>query len=118
VQQIHSLIMSLSYTGIEIKTVHSLESWSGGVLVMVSGSVQTKDYNQRRKFMQTFFLAPQEKGFFVLNDIFHFVEEDPIHQQQAVLLPQSNHDSQLNTSSAINKPGKFCTSLSSCTLRC
>ncbi|QCE05787.1 putative G3BP-like protein isoform X2 [Vigna unguiculata] len=102
--QIHSLIMSLSYTGIEIKTVHSLESWSGGVLVMVSGSVQTKDYNQRRKFMQTFFLAPQEKGFFVLNDIFHFVEEDPVHQQQAVLLPQSNHDSQLNTSSAINKP--------------
>ncbi|XP_017415645.1 nuclear transport factor 2 isoform X1 [Vigna angularis] len=101
--QIHAVIMSLSYTGIEIKTAHSLESWSGGVLVMVSGSVQIKDYNQRRKFMQTFFLAPQEKGFFVLNDIFHFVEEDQVHQQQAVLLPQSNHDSQLNTSSAINK---------------
>ncbi|XP_014514711.1 putative G3BP-like protein [Vigna radiata var. radiata] len=102
--QIHALIMSLSYTGIEIKTAHSLESWSGGVLVMVSGSVQIKDYNHRRKFMQTFFLAPQEKGFFVLNDIFHFVEEDQVHPQQAVLLPQSNHDSQLNTSSAINKP--------------
>lgn len=101
--QIHQLIMSLSYTGIEIKTAHSLESWSGGVLVMVSGSVQIKDFNQRRKFMQTFFLAPQEKGFFVLNDIFHFVEEDPVHQQ-AILIPQSNHDSQLNTSSAINKP--------------
>jgi len=114
VQQIHQLIMSLSYTGIEIKTAHSLESWSGGVLVMVSGSVQIKDFNQRRKFMQTFFLAPQEKGFFVLNDIFHFVEEDPVHQQ-AILIPQSNHDSQLNTSSAINKPGKFCTSLCSFT---
>ncbi|TKY53657.1 putative G3BP protein [Spatholobus suberectus] len=102
--QIHALIMSLSYTGIEIKTAQSLESWSGGVLVMVSGSVQIKDYNQRRKFMQTFFLAPQEKGFFVLNDIFHFVEEDPVHQQQAVLLPQSNLDSKLIASSAINKP--------------
>jgi len=99
--------MSLSYTGIEIKTAHSLESWSGGVIVMVSGSVQIKD-NLRRKFMQTFFLAPQEKGFFVLNDIFHFVEDDLIHHHhhQAVLLAQSNLDSKLNVPSTINMPGK------------
>ncbi|CAK8565421.1 unnamed protein product [Lathyrus sativus] len=58
--QIHALVMSLSYTRIEIKTAHSLDSWSGGVIVMVSGPVQIKD-NLRRKFMQTFFLAPQEK---------------------------------------------------------
>lgn len=114
-QQIHALIMSLSYARIEIKTAQSLESWSGGVLVMVSGSVQVKDYSRRRKFMQTFFLAPQEKGFFVLNDIFHFVEEDPVHQQQAVLLPQSNLDPKLNASSAINKPGKYLHQLCSCT---
>ncbi|MFS7906984.1 putative Ras GTPase-activating protein-binding protein [Helianthus anomalus] len=25
--QIHALVMSLNYTGIEIKTVHALESW-------------------------------------------------------------------------------------------
>ncbi|CAJ2673741.1 unnamed protein product [Trifolium pratense] len=101
--QIHALVMSLSYTGIEIKTAHSLESWSGGVIVMVSGSVQIKD-NQRRKFMQTFFLAPQEKGFFVLNDIFHFVEDDLIHHHhhQAVLLAQSNLDPKLNVPSTIN----------------
>ncbi|XP_027364257.1 putative G3BP-like protein isoform X2 [Abrus precatorius] len=102
--QIHAMVMSLSYTGIEIKTAQSLESWSGGVIVMVSGSVQIKDYNWRRKFMQTFFLAPQEKGFFVLNDIFHFVEEDPVPQQQAVLLPQGNLDSKLNAPSTVNKP--------------
>lgn len=107
--------MSLSYTGIEIKTAQSLESWSGGVLVMVSGSVQLKDYNLRRKFMQTFFLAPQEKGFFVLNDIFHFVEEDPLRHHQAVLFAQSNLDPKLNTPSTINKPGKFCFGLCSCT---
>lgn len=99
--------MSLSYTGIEIKTAQSLESWSGGVLVMVSGSVQVKDYNRRRKFMQTFFLAPQEKGFFVLNDIFHYVEEDPVNHHQAVLLAQSNLDSKLNAPSTIHRPGKF-----------
>ncbi|XP_019432568.1 PREDICTED: putative G3BP-like protein isoform X2 [Lupinus angustifolius] len=102
--QIHALVMSLSYTGIEIKTAQSLESWSGGVLVMVSGSVQIKEYNRRRKFMQTFFLAPQEKGFFVLNDIFHFVEEDPVNHHQAVLLAQSNVDPKMNAPSTINKP--------------
>ncbi|KAI3812397.1 hypothetical protein L1987_17104 [Smallanthus sonchifolius] len=32
-QQIHALVMSLSYTGIEIKIVHALESWDRGVLM-------------------------------------------------------------------------------------
>ncbi|KGN56809.1 nuclear transport factor 2 [Cucumis sativus] len=99
--QIHALVMSLSYTGIEIKTAHSLESWNGGVLVMVSGSVQLKNLNRMRNFVQTFFLAPQEKGYFVLNDIFHFVDEDPVHHYPAVLLSQSNLDSTLNAPTAV-----------------
>ncbi|KAH7521997.1 hypothetical protein FEM48_Zijuj07G0091100 [Ziziphus jujuba var. spinosa] len=104
--QIHTLVMSLNYTGIEIKTAHSLESWNGGVLVMVSGSVQMKDFTTRRKFMQTFFLAPQEKGYFVLNDIFHFIDEEPIHHHPhpAVMLAHSNLDSKLNASTTIHEP--------------
>ncbi|KAL1342170.1 nuclear transport factor 2 [Arachis hypogaea] len=105
--QIHALVMSLSYTGIEIKTAQSLDSWSGGVLVMVSGSVQLKDYSLRRKFMQTFFLAPQEKGYFVLNDIFHFVEEEPIHHHQAVFLAQNNLDSKLNAPTTNNPVSSY-----------
>ncbi|KAJ0664027.1 hypothetical protein HanLR1_Chr13g0487541 [Helianthus annuus] len=35
--QIHVLVMSLNYTGIEIKIVHALESWDRGVVVLVSG---------------------------------------------------------------------------------
>lgn len=97
--------MSLSYTGIEIRTAHALESWNGGVLVMVSGSVQAKDFNGRRKFVETFFLAPQEKGYFVLNDVFHFIEEEPIHHHPGVLLAQSNLDSKLNATTAIPEPG-------------
>ncbi|KAI9195753.1 hypothetical protein LWI28_017747 [Acer negundo] len=102
--QIHALIMSLNFTGIEIKTAHSLESWNAGVLVMVSGSVQLKDFSRRRKFVQTFFLAPQEKGYFVLNDIFHFIEEEIIHHHPAVLLAQTNLDSKLNASATIPDP--------------
>lgn len=97
--------MSLNYTGIEIKTLHSLESWNGGVLVMVSGSLQLKDFTRRRKFVETFFLAPQEKGYFVLNNIFHFIEEELIHQHPAVLLAQTNLEAKLSASMTIPEPG-------------
>ncbi|KAJ6719352.1 RAS GTPASE-ACTIVATING PROTEIN-BINDING PROTEIN [Salix purpurea] len=102
--QIHALTMSLNYTGIEIRTAHSLESWNGGVLVMVSGYVQVKGFDNKRKFVETFFLAPQEKGYFVLNDVFHFTDEEPTQHHPAVLLAQSHPDSKLNSPSAIPEP--------------
>lgn len=85
--------MSLNFTGIEIKTINSLESWSGGVLVVVSGSVKSKDFHGWRKFVQSFFLAPQENGYFVLNDVFHFASEELIHQHPAPILPENRVDS-------------------------
>jgi hypothetical protein len=104
--QIHNLVMSLNYIGIEIKTAHSLESWNGGVLVMVSGSVHINDLRNRRKFVQTFFLAPQENGYFVLNDIFQYMEDDvPIHQHLPVAyLPQAGLDSEYNSSTVVHEP--------------
>ncbi|KAG8380983.1 hypothetical protein BUALT_Bualt06G0073200 [Buddleja alternifolia] len=101
--QIHQLTMSLNYTGIEIKTAHSLESWNAGVLVMVSGSVNVKDFNGRKKFVETFFLAPQEKGYFVLNDIFHYVDEEQILQHPIAYLPRSTLDSNLHSSATIRE---------------
>ncbi|KAL7124159.1 hypothetical protein ABFS83_14G029200 [Erythranthe nasuta] len=93
--QIHHLVMSLHYTSIEIKTAHSLESWNRGVIVMVSGSAHVKGFNVRKKFVETFFLAPQEKGYFVLNDIFHYVDEEQNLLHPIAYLPQSNLDSKL-----------------------
>ncbi|XP_062195398.1 nuclear transport factor 2-like isoform X2 [Phragmites australis] len=90
---IHSLIMSLNFTQIEIKTANFVNSWGDGVLVMVSGVVQTKEYSHQRKFIQMFFLAPQEKGFFVLNDYFHFVDQEQI--QPAPVIAQENFESNL-----------------------
>lgn len=104
--------MSLNYSGIEIKTAHSLESWNGGVLVMVSGSVHIKNYNGRRKFVQTFFLAPQEKGYFILNDIFHFVDDEQIVQHPVTYLTHNNLDHKLNASIATREQGmQSCQSL-------
>ncbi|KAH6821537.1 hypothetical protein C2S53_015271 [Perilla frutescens var. hirtella] len=78
--KIHEVLMSLNFTGIEIKNINSLESWNGGVLVVVTGSVKSRDFNIWRKFVQTFFLAPQDKGYFVLNDMFHFADDELLHQ--------------------------------------
>lgn len=97
--------MSLGYTGIEIETANSLESLNGGVLVMVSGSVKIKDFSGKRKFVQMFFLAPQEKGYFVLNDIFHFVDDEPTHYHPAELLAQSKLESKLNAPAIVSDPG-------------
>lgn len=68
--------MSLDYGGLlaEIKTVDAQESLNGGVLVLVTGNLIGKE-NVKRNFTQSFFLATQDKGYFVLNDIFRYVEE-------------------------------------------
>jgi hypothetical protein len=87
-QEIHDKVMSLDYSDFkaEIKTVDSQESLMGGVLVMVSGSLSTKSTG-KRNFTQTFFLAPQEKGYFVLNDIFRYLDEAPLVSKPAPSLP-------------------------------
>ncbi|KAG0583720.1 hypothetical protein M758_3G157700 [Ceratodon purpureus] len=59
----------------EIKTVDSQDSLSGGVTVLVTGSLSTKSTG-KRNFVQSFFLAPQEKGYFVLNDVFRYLDDD------------------------------------------
>ncbi|XP_019188211.1 PREDICTED: putative G3BP-like protein [Ipomoea nil] len=89
---IDSLILSISFCGIKIKTINSLESWNEGVLVVVSGSVKPKDSCRWRSFVQTFFLAPQEKGYFVLNDVFHFGDEEVNDQPQPLEVPENNFD--------------------------
>ncbi|KAL6570947.1 hypothetical protein OROGR_000497 [Orobanche gracilis] len=52
----------------DVKTVDAQASHDGGVIVAVAGSFIGKD-EVRNEFVQTFFLARQERGFFVLNDI-------------------------------------------------
>lgn len=96
--QIHQVIMSLNFTSIEIKTINSLESLNGGVLVAVSGSVKSRDFNGWRKFVQTFFLAPQESGYFVLNDIFHFADEKVPLQPPPTAVDEQKNDYQPNIS--------------------
>ncbi|KAF8686168.1 hypothetical protein HU200_043641 [Digitaria exilis] len=75
-EAISEKIMEMDVAKAEIRTVDSQESLGGGVTVLVTGHLTDRD-GVRREFSQSFFLAPQEKGYFVLNDMFRFVGEGP-----------------------------------------
>ncbi|CAG7872422.1 unnamed protein product [Brassica rapa] len=60
-----------NFVSAKITSYHTQESHNGGFVVLVTGWFTLKDA-LKRKFTQTFFLAPQENGYFVLNDILRF----------------------------------------------
>ncbi|KAJ6293922.1 hypothetical protein OIU76_022069 [Salix suchowensis] len=85
-QAINDKILSLNYEDYtaEIKTADAQESQGKGVIVLVTGCLTGKD-DVKKKFTQTFFLAPQDKGYFVLNDVFRFVgENEPMPNASAL----------------------------------
>ncbi|KAG0456083.1 hypothetical protein HPP92_023871 [Vanilla planifolia] len=102
-QAIDEKIMSMDYGEYRahIKTVDAQESLNGGVLVLVTGYLIGKD-NSRRDFAQTFFLATQDKGYYVLNDIFRYVEEADEQQEVYSLVNETdslispNHDTNVS----------------------
>ncbi|KAF5194593.1 ras GTPase-activating protein-binding protein 2-like [Thalictrum thalictroides] len=87
---INELILSLDYNNYkaEIKSADAQESFRGGVMVLVTGCLTGKDGTQR-KFAQSFFLAPQDKGYFVFNDVFRYVIENESVQTNTGITNQS-----------------------------
>lgn len=71
------MIRSLDYQNYhtEILTADAQFSYKNGVIVLVTGCLNGNN-NVRRKFTQSFFLAPQDKGYFVLNDVFRYVDDE------------------------------------------
>jgi len=71
---IHETFINLGYedTMTEIYSVDSQYSKDGAVVVQVTGALQAKG-KDRRPFVQTFLLVVQEKGYYVMNDIFRYL---------------------------------------------
>ncbi|XWS08349.1 hypothetical protein CRYUN_Cryun41cG0072100 [Craigia yunnanensis] len=72
------------------------DSFDGGLFVLVIGCMTFKN-DKTRKFSQTFFLAPQENGgYFVLNDVFSFLDDEKalkIHAgETSDLLPSTSYE--------------------------
>ncbi|KAK9021309.1 hypothetical protein V6N11_011305 [Hibiscus sabdariffa] len=99
-QEINEKVRSLNYDDYtaEIKTTDAQDSFEKGVIVLVTGCLTGKD-NTRRKFTQTFFLAPQENGYFVLNDVFRYVEDKELQNSVPV-----NINEQASTSALATEP--------------
>jgi len=77
VQEIHDRIKSIGYEDCKVY-IHSIDSQSsagGGIIILVIGEMSNRGQTWR-KFTQTFFLAEQPNGYFVLNDIFRYLKEE------------------------------------------
>ncbi|GAA5840199.1 hypothetical protein JCM3766R1_004125 [Sporobolomyces carnicolor] len=75
--EIHTKIMSLAFEDckVYISNVDSQSSAEGGIIVQVIGEMSNSN-GPWRKFAQTFFLAEQPNGYFVLNDICRYIKEE------------------------------------------
>lgn len=69
----------------EIMTVDAQESADGGVFVLVTGFINRENDN-KINFSQSFFLATQENGYFVLNDIFRYTYF--VNTEEEIQIPQ------------------------------
>lgn len=89
-QEIMKLVETLRDMKIEIKSIHSLESWNGGVLVTVWGSIHSSSFTEAKKFMEAFFLALHENEYIIHTDFFQYVEDKHIVQHPDVVSHTSN----------------------------
>lgn len=76
-QEIRKKIEELGFDDCKVLVtqVDSQVSAGNGILVQVLGEMCNRDA-PLQKFSQTFFLAPQPNGYYVLNDIFRFLKEE------------------------------------------
>lgn len=63
-----------------IHSVDAQSSANGGIIIQVIGEMSNQG-EPWRKFVQTFFLAEQPNGYFVLNDIFRFLKEETVEDE-------------------------------------
>ncbi|KAF9553948.1 hypothetical protein CPC08DRAFT_209510 [Agrocybe pediades] len=83
-QEIHNKITSIGFEDCKV-FIHSVDAQSsanGGIFIQVIGEMSNHG-EPWRKFAQSFFLAEQPNGYFVLNDIFRFLKEETVDGDDA-----------------------------------
>ncbi|PWA69377.1 nucleotide-binding alpha-beta plait domain-containing protein [Artemisia annua] len=89
---INAKIRSLNYGDLkfEIKSFDAQTSLNYGVTLLVIGCMTGKD-NIVRDFSRSFFLAPQESGYFVLNDMFRYTDNVTCGPEPEVVATPANN---------------------------
>ena len=83
------------------------------IVVQVIGEMSNKSA-PHRKFVQTFILAEQPNGYYVLNDIFRYIAdeeeeeegevEEPVPQAEAAAAPEQEAEAEPHTLSSVDNP--------------
>ena len=82
-QEIHDRITAIGFEDCKV-FIHSVDAQSsanGGIIIQVIGEMSNRG-ELWKKFVQTFFLAEQPNGYFVLNDIFRFLKEETAESEE------------------------------------
>jgi outer membrane biosynthesis protein TonB len=93
-EEIHERLASMGYNGarVVIGNIDCQPSMNGGILIFVLGTMHWPT-GVVRKFAQTFLLAEQPNGYFVLNDIMRILSEvavpNPVEKKPTVAKPVS-----------------------------
>ncbi|KAI7958857.1 hypothetical protein MJO28_002648 [Puccinia striiformis f. sp. tritici] len=114
-QEIHEKFMSLNFDDCKVfvSNVDSQSSADGGIIVQVLGEMSNQA-GPWRKFAQTFFLAEQPNGFFVLNDIFRYMkEEDDDAEDEPEAEPVTVTEDVAHSETSLNAVGGADSALSS-----
>jgi len=92
---INKRIKELEYEDCKVlvSNVDSQVSSGDGIIIQVLGEMSNKG-GASHKFAQTFFLAKQPNGYFVLNDIIRFLKEDIENEYEDFDTPNENYVSQ------------------------
>lgn len=68
---------------VRVSNVDSLSSFDN-IVIQVIGETSTKTSPEPRKFVQTFVLAKQPSGYFVLNDVWRYINDEEEEQVEQV----------------------------------
>jgi hypothetical protein len=84
-QTIYDKFTSIGFNNAKVfvSSVDAQSSANGGILIQVIGEM-AHDGSGFQKFAQTFFLAEQPNGYFVLNDIFRFLKEEVVADDEPI----------------------------------
>ncbi|KAG0344306.1 hypothetical protein BG004_004567 [Podila humilis] len=80
---IKSKITNLNFVDCKvlITNIDCQQSLDGSIIIQVLGDL-ANDGGLAQKFVQTFFLAQQPKGYYVLNDIFRYLKDEPEEEEE------------------------------------
>ncbi|KAG0056189.1 hypothetical protein BGZ83_006098 [Gryganskiella cystojenkinii] len=101
-QAIKTKIQDLDFEDCKVlvSNVDCQGSFGGGIILQVLGELSNRG-GPAQKFVQTFFLAEQPKGYYVLNDIFRYLKEDLDDEEDGEEAVVAEQESAQDSASAV-----------------